>query len=116
MPFRRTTNGLNLAIRRVAKGITCLNPLVTYRMASIAQSMAERDRDKSSGQFTDEYPRELFLEAIEAESGMAATGDIADRVGCVHDTAYKKLNRMEESGLVKSQKFGNALVWSVTND
>jgi predicted transcriptional regulator len=86
-------------------------------MASIAQSMADRDRDRdrdeSSGQFTDEYPRELFLEAIEAESGMAATGNIADRVGCAHDTAYKKLNRMEECGLVESQKYGNALVWSV---
>jgi len=29
---------------------------------------------------------------------MAGTGEIADRVGCAHDTAYKRLQRMEKMG------------------
>lgn len=116
MPFRSVPIGISFPIRRTPKGIPRSPPLVTNRMASIAQSMGrDRDRDESTGQYTDEYPRELFLDAIEDESGMAATSDIAEQVGCIHDTAYKKLNRMEESGLVESQKFGNTLVWSVTD-
>ena len=77
--------------------------------------MADRDRDDSSGQFTDEYPRELFLQTIDSEGGMAATGDVADRIGCAHDTAYKKLNQLENGEFVEGQKFGNSLVWSVTD-
>ena len=77
--------------------------------------MADRDRDDSSGQFTDEYPRELFLQTIDSEGGMAATGDVADQIGCAHDTAYKKLNQLEGERLVEGQKFGNSLVWSVTD-
>ena len=84
-------------------------------MASVATSMADRDRDDSSGQFTDEYPRELFLQTIDSEGDMAATGDVADQIGCAHDTAYKKLNQLEDGGFVEGQKFGNSLVWSVTD-
>jgi len=72
------------------------------------------DRDDETGRYTGEYSTEDFLEAITAEDGMAGTGDIADQVGCAHDTAYKRLQRMEKQGLVSSRKVGNTLLWSIT--
>jgi DNA-binding IclR family transcriptional regulator len=72
------------------------------------------DRDEETGRYTGEYSTEDFLDAITSEDGMAGTGDIADQVGCAHDTAYKRLQRMENQGLVSSRKVGNTLLWSIT--
>jgi Mn-dependent DtxR family transcriptional regulator len=69
------------------------------------------DRDDETGRYTGEYSTEDFFEAIRSEGGMAGTGDIAKKVGCAHDTAYKRLQRMEEDGLVSSRKVGNTLLW-----
>lgn len=71
-----------------------------------------RDRDEESGRYTGQYTTEDFLDAINAEGGMAGTGDIADLVGCAHDTAYKRLQKMEDEGLVSSRKVGNTLLWT----
>ncbi|QLH83804.1 winged helix-turn-helix domain-containing protein [Halosimplex pelagicum] len=70
------------------------------------------DRNEETGQYTGEYSVEDFLDAISVEDGMAGTGDIAERVGCAHDTAYKRLQSMEEEGLVSSRKVGNTLLWT----
>lgn len=72
-------------------------------------------RDKETGRYTGEYSNEDFLNAISEADGMAGTGEIADRVGCAHDTAYKRLQRMEEEGMVSSRKVGNALLWTNTD-
>ncbi|WP_302081075.1 transcriptional regulator [Salinibaculum rarum] len=72
------------------------------------------DRDEETGRYTGEYSTEDFLNAISAEDGLAGTGDIADRVGCAHDTAYKRLQRLEKKGLVSSRKVGNTLLWTST--
>lgn len=74
------------------------------------------DRDEDTGRYTGEYSTQNFLDAINREEGMAGTGDIADRVGCAHDTAYKRLQKMEEEGLVSSRKVGNTLLWTSTGD
>ncbi|NIC00247.1 helix-turn-helix domain-containing protein [Halobacterium sp. R2-5] len=71
------------------------------------------DRDEETGRYTGEYSTEDFLNAINLEGGMAGTGEIADQVGCAHDTAYKRLQRMEKDGLVASQRVGNTLIWTV---
>ena len=68
-------------------------------------------RDEETGRYTGEYSDEDFLNAIRNEGGMAGTGEIADRVGCAHDTAYKRLKRMEDEDLLSSQKVGNTLLW-----
>ncbi len=73
------------------------------------------DRDEDTGQYTGNYSSKEFLTAIENIDGMAGTGDIADEIGCAHDTAYKRLQNLENDGLVKSQKVGNTLIWSVIN-
>ena len=71
-----------------------------------------RNRDKESGRYTGEYSMEDFLQAISNEGGVAGTGEIAERVGCAHDTAYKRLQKLEKKGLVSSEKVGNTLIWS----
>ena len=72
------------------------------------------DRDEETGRYTGQYSTEDFLDAISTDGGIAGTGDIAEQVGCAHDTAYKRLQRMEKQGLVSSRKVGNTLLWSVT--
>lgn len=76
--------------------------------------MGERDRDKNSGRFTEEYPRESFLQAL-SELGAAGTTDISDHVGCDRRTAYLKLQTLEEEGDVESKKVGNALLWKLVD-
>ena len=71
------------------------------------------ERDDKTGQYTDEYPEEAFLDAIRNADQMLGTGEIADSVGCAHDTAYKRLQKLEEEGVIVSQKVGNTIVWSI---
>jgi Mn-dependent DtxR family transcriptional regulator len=78
--------------------------------------MGGPDRDDETGRFTETYPREEFIEALKEEGGMAGTTDIAENVGVIRETAYKKLSRMEDDGLVQSKKVGNSLVWMTTDE
>ena len=73
------------------------------------------DRDEETGQYTGEFSDDDFLNAIGAEGDMAGTGEIADHVGCAHDTAYKRLQEMEQQGLVSSRLVGNTLLWRVAD-
>lgn len=74
--------------------------------------MPGADRDEESGQYTEKYPTEKFLEAIADEGGMAGTQDVADYVGCSYETAYKKLRELENAGDVEGRKVANARVWT----
>lgn len=74
------------------------------------------DRDDESGQYTDKYPPKEFVDAIRALGGAAGTQDVADEVGCIYDTAYKKLRALEEDGRVTSQKVANARLWRVGDE
>jgi hypothetical protein len=74
--------------------------------------MDDRDRDEESGRFTEEYPEEEFIHALE-ELGSAGTADVSNYVGCDRRTAYLKLQSLENKGEVNSQKVGNALLWEL---
>jgi len=71
------------------------------------------ERDDETGQYTDEYPEEDFLNAIREADQMLGTGEIAASVGCAHDTAYKRLQELEDNGVLGSQKVGNTIVWFI---
>lgn len=71
------------------------------------------ERDDKTGKYTDKYPEEAFLDAIRNADQMLGTGEIADAVGCAHDTAYKRLQKLEEDNIVGSQKVGNTIVWFI---
>jgi len=76
--------------------------------------MGDRKRDEISGRFSEEYPREDFVRALD-ELGAAGTTDIAEHVDCDRRTAYLKLQSLEEEGDVESRKVGNALLWELSN-
>ena len=75
--------------------------------------MPGADRDDDSGKYTATYDTEEFIAAIRDTDGMTGTQDVADRVGCKYETAYKRLRQLEEDGEVSSEKVANARVWSV---
>jgi len=72
--------------------------------------MADRDRDEESGKFTEEYPPQEFIQALD-EIGPSGTTEISDHIGCDRRTAYLKLKSLEEEGEVSSTKVGNSLFW-----
>jgi CRP-like cAMP-binding protein len=74
--------------------------------------MGDRERDEESGKFTEEYPLQEFIEALD-ELGPSGTTDISDYIGCDRRTAYLKLKSLEEEGEVSSTKVGNSLFWKL---
>jgi transposase len=69
------------------------------------------ERDNRSGRYTTEYELEVFVEAVET-LGVSSTRDIADKVGCSYDLAYRRLNQLAEEGEVEGNKFGNTYLWT----
>lgn len=69
------------------------------------------DRDEESGKFTERYPREAFLDAVENIEN-ATTAKIAEEVGCSYDLAYRRLNTLTDDGDVKRTEIGSSFVWS----
>ena len=74
--------------------------------------MDRRDRDEDTGKYTEKYPLEEVLAALE-EIGPAGTTDVAEKVGCDRRTAYLKLQELEERNEITSRKVGNALLWQI---
>jgi CRP-like cAMP-binding protein len=74
--------------------------------------MGDRERDEESGKFTEEYPLQEFIEALD-ELGPSGTTDISDYIGCDRRTAYLKLKSLEEEGEISSTKVGNSLFWKL---
>jgi len=58
--------------------------------------------------------RHQILECVRIGNA-AGTADVADAVGCSHDTAYKRLRSLEDDGQVTSRKIGQARMWSVVD-
>ena len=75
----------------------------------MVQIMADRDDD--SGKYTETYPLDDFIEALDVLGGSAGTQEVADEVGCKYRTANAKLHELEDRGEIVSQKVGNAYLW-----
>ena len=69
------------------------------------------DRDEDSGKFTEQYPREAFLQAVNTIDN-ATTARVADEVGCSYDLAYRRLKDLEKEGDVTQTEIGSSFVWS----
>lgn len=85
-------------------------------MAPNLTAMPGADRNDESGRYQPTYPLERFVDAIDAEGGMAGTQDVTDRVGCSYELAYKRLNQLEDEGRVTSRKIGNARLWQLVDE
>lgn len=73
------------------------------------------DRDDQNRGRSREYPLSSFIEAIEAEDGVASTTAIADHVGCSYELAYKRLHELEEDDRVTRKEIGNSHAWMVSS-
>ena len=74
------------------------------------------DRDEETGRYTSSYPDEKFIVALDNLGGTAGTSEVADQVGCVRDSAYRRLNRLADDKYVERRTIGNSLVWSLTEE
>ncbi len=74
------------------------------------------DRDETTGRYSESFPSEAFIDAIDALGGAAGTQEVADQVGCQYRTAYGKLRDLESAGRVSSRKVANARLWSVVDE
>lgn len=61
-----------------------------------------------------DYPLEDFVEAVRADQ-MIGTQDVADKIECSYELAYKKLHRLEDQGEVQRQKVANTIIWTVND-
>lgn len=75
-----------------------------------------KDRDEESGKYTETYPPETFIEALESLSGAASTQEVANEAGCAYRTAFAKLSDLEDEGEVTFRKVGNARLWKINDD
>lgn len=72
--------------------------------------MSPRDRDKETGQFSQQYDTEDFIRAIEA-ADTSTTSAVADHVGCSYDLAYRRLQDLEDQGEVTGREVGGSFLW-----
>jgi len=88
--------------------------MVPQLTGDMAREATDEDRD-DGGRYVEKYPLKDVEAAVEARDD-ATTGEVAEAVGCNHDTAYKKLRTLEEEGRVTSRKIGNARLWSAVKE
>jgi len=70
-----------------------------------------KDRDEDTGKYTETYPQEKFISAINSLEGAASTQEIAEEVGCAYRTAHAKLSALEKENKISSRKVGNSKLW-----
>ena len=75
-----------------------------------------RSRDDDSGQYTDSYSEDDFVEAIQGAEGLVGTGEIAETVGCTRRHALNRLRELEDAEVVRSEKVGRSLVWQLVGE
>lgn len=75
-----------------------------------------RERE-NSGRYTETVSLGDVLGVVETIQGPVVTsGDIAESLDCSHETARRKLRRLEEQGRLASRKTAGRVVWWVVND
>lgn len=68
------------------------------------------DRD-DEGKFNKKYPDENFISAVESLP-VASTQNVADKVGCSYDLAYRRLQDLEEESEIEKEEVGGSFVWT----
>lgn len=72
------------------------------------------ERNDETGQYTEEYSHESFLEAV-SELDPATTSRVAEMVGCSYDLAYRRLRDLHQNGAVTRTEVGGSFVWAVND-
>lgn len=72
-----------------------------------------KNRDEKTGEYTEAYPLNEFISALESLGGSGGTQEVANEIGCAYRTAHAKLTKLEERNQIKSRKVGNAKLWQL---
>jgi hypothetical protein len=70
-------------------------------------------RNEASGQYSETYPIDAFIRALEHLDGDVGTKAVENAVGCEYRTAIAKLHELEEQGVISSRRIGNAYLWNL---
>ena len=62
------------------------------------------------GKFNKKYPDRNFISAVESLP-VASTQNVADKVGCSYDLAYRRLQDLEEESEIEKEEVGGSFVW-----
>ena len=74
-----------------------------------------KECDPDSGQFTEAVADDALVAFIE-EQGGASTNEVATHFDYDRPTAYRRLTKLREQGIVDSREVGNSLLWIVSKD
>lgn len=69
----------------------------------------DEDRDEE-GKYRETYPDSDFLEAVH-ELPVPSTSNVAEKVGCSYDLAYRRLRDLYEEGKLEREEVGNSFVY-----
>lgn len=72
-----------------------------------------KNRDDKTGEYTEAYPLDEFISALESLGGTGGTQEVAKEIGCAYRTAHAKLTKLEEENEITSRKVGNAKLWQL---
>jgi uncharacterized membrane protein len=72
------------------------------------------ERDQASGKYAPTYTDAEFVEALRALGGEATSSEVADELGCVRDSAYRRLSRLAGEETVSKRRAGRTILWSLT--
>lgn len=72
-----------------------------------------KNRDDETGEYTEAYPLNEFISALESLDGTGGTQEVAEEIGCAYRTAHAKLTKLEEKNKITSRKVGNAKLWQL---
>jgi hypothetical protein len=72
-----------------------------------------KNRDDKTGEYTEAYPLNEFISALESLGGTGGTQEVAEEIGCAYRTAHAKLTKLEEENEITSRKVGNAKLWQL---
>lgn len=81
-----------------------------------AAGMPNDRRDEPTGRFAENFPDAAFIEAVGSLGPFAASGDIADVVGCTHATANMRLRDLADEGRVEKTERAGANLWSLSSE
>lgn len=58
-----------------------------------------------------QYPRSAFVEAVREADDPLGTAEVAERVGCSRELAYKRLRELTDEGEIERRKIGSTNTW-----
>jgi predicted transcriptional regulator len=74
------------------------------------------ERNEKSGQYEASYTDADFVETLDELGGEATSSEVADQIGCVRDSAYRRLNQLAENGVVTKRRAGRTILWQLSGD